>query len=46
VVENPPATLAQAFAAWRGAAESEAAFANDLERVGRDDRPADDQWAS
>jgi prevent-host-death family protein len=46
VVENPPATLAEAFAAWRAAAGSEAAFAEDLERVGGADRPPEDPWAS
>ncbi len=35
-----------ALAAWRAAGEPEPAFAEDLERVGAEDRPPEDAWAS
>jgi len=46
IVESSPATLADAVAAWRSAGGAEAAFANDLERIGALDRPPEDPWAS
>jgi prevent-host-death family protein len=41
-----PASLAEAFGAWRSAGEAEPEFAADLERVGALDRPPADPWAS
>lgn len=38
-------TLGEALSAWRSAGEPEAAFADDLERVGAADRPPEDPWA-
>lgn len=41
-----PATLAEAFAAWRSAGEPEPEFAADLERVSALDRAPEDPWGS
>lgn len=38
-------SLREALAAWCGAGPPEPAFADDLERVGAADRPAEDVWA-
>jgi len=40
------ATLRDAAAAWGSAGAPEPAFADDLERIGAADRPAEDAWAS
>ena len=39
-------TLAEALAAWRSAGPPDAAFADDLERVGRADREPRNPWGS
>ena len=39
-------SLREALTAWRSAGEPEAAFADDLERVGAADRAPEDPWAS
>jgi PHD/YefM family antitoxin component YafN of YafNO toxin-antitoxin module len=44
--ENSVPSLREALAAWRAAGIPDLAFANDLERIGAADRPADDAWAS
>ena len=43
--EGRSATLRDAVVAWRSGGASDAAFANDLERVGEADVPAEDAWA-
>jgi antitoxin (DNA-binding transcriptional repressor) of toxin-antitoxin stability system len=43
---STPTTLREALEAWSSAGESEAAFADDLERVGAADRPPPNPWAS
>jgi antitoxin (DNA-binding transcriptional repressor) of toxin-antitoxin stability system len=40
------ASLAEAAAAWRTAADSDESFADDLERVGAADRAPRNPWAS
>ncbi|MBI4635000.1 MAG: hypothetical protein HY727_01495 [Candidatus Rokubacteria bacterium] len=39
-------SLNEALAAWRAAGEPDAAFADDLERIGAADRPPANPWAS
>lgn len=42
--ESP--SLKDAFAAWAAAAPADAGFADDLERVGRADKPGTNPWDS
>jgi len=44
--ERSPTSFREALAAWRSAGKPEAAFADDLERVGAADRAPGDPWAS
>lgn len=46
VAEGSAVSLAEALSAWRSAGEPEHEFADDLDRIGSLDRPADDPWAS
>ncbi len=46
VPEGSPTTLREAFEVWSSAGEPEAAFADDLARVGAADRPPLDPWDS
>ena len=39
-------TVADLMAVWRSAGQPEAAFADDLERIGAEDRPAELPWVS
>ena len=39
-------SLSEALAAWRAAGEPDAAFADDLERIGAADLPPENVWAS
>jgi antitoxin (DNA-binding transcriptional repressor) of toxin-antitoxin stability system len=39
-------SLADAMAAWRAVAPPDPTFADDLERVGRADRPPENPWGS
>jgi antitoxin (DNA-binding transcriptional repressor) of toxin-antitoxin stability system len=39
-------TLREALAAWRSAGKPDPRFADDLERIGRADRPPDNPWGS
>lgn len=39
-------TLGEALRAWRAGGEPDAAFADDLERVGASDLPPKDPWAT
>ena len=39
-------SLSEALAAWRAAGEPDAAFADDLERIGAADLPPENAWAS
>ena len=41
-----PATLREAMEAWRAAGPTEPRLADDLERVGRADRPPENPWGS
>jgi prevent-host-death family protein len=40
------ASLREALDAWRGAGKPDRGFADDLERVGKADRPPGDPWGS
>jgi len=44
--EGRSATLRDAVVVWRSGGACDAAFADDLERVGEADVPAEDAWAS
>lgn len=44
--EGSPTTLREALEAWSSAGKPEAAFADDLERVGAADRPPQNPWDS
>lgn len=44
--EGRSATVRDAAAAWGSAGPSDPAFAEDLERIGAADVPAEDPWAS
>lgn len=46
VPEGSPTTLREAFAAWSSGGEPEAAFADDLAKVGAADLPPSDPWDS
>ncbi|GMV07618.1 MAG: hypothetical protein AMXMBFR53_38930 [Gemmatimonadota bacterium] len=43
---QPVLTVREAAALWRDTADPKDDFAADLERVGLDDRPPEDPWAS
>ncbi len=43
--EKFPSSLREALVAWRAAGPPDPAFADDLERVGAADRPAENAWA-
>ena len=46
LAERSPTSVGEAMEAWRSAAEPEPEFADDLERIGRPDRPPELPWAS
>ncbi len=46
LTEGSATSLHDALAAWRLTAEPDAAFSDDLERIGTADRPAELPWAS
>lgn len=46
VDSGAPATLADALAAWCASATQDTSMADDLERIGRSDRPPANPWAS
>jgi antitoxin (DNA-binding transcriptional repressor) of toxin-antitoxin stability system len=46
VVEAPAVTAGEALSAWMAAALADAAFARDLEEVGRADAPPESPWDS
>lgn len=44
--DRPEVTLREIIGAWREAGAPESGFADDLERVGAEDRPPDSSWGS